>query len=353
MQKQLEETDNIATIKSIITETPAIFVFGFQRSGTNLLFRLLSENLDVISYNEENTNAFNGFRLKDPETISSLIRKADRTCIFKPISESLNFLAIINRQKNSKALVIFRNPLHTVLSWVYESRSNRVEVDHSIIHNFVLDRLNDLGLSGGLSWAGLDEILNRYSGRFRSSADTPSKVCLLWVLTYTVMLQHGLSENPNVMLVCYEELVSRPANVSGAIGQWLGLELSFPANAFFSRERHYFSDVIDIQLANESLELYHDLVKLSCPVDVLFMWHVLEHLPDPTAFWLKNRNILADRAELIVQVPMYRSDYVVDAHFVFFNEQSLRMWFSRIGGNLRRVLFDEENDFVTVVGNLA
>jgi hypothetical protein len=102
-----------------------------------------------------------------------------------------------------------------------------------------------------------------------------------------------------------------------------------------------------------NITVIDDLVKLPCPVDVLFMWHVLEHLPDPTAFWAKNRNILADRAELIVQVPMYRSDYVVDAHFVFFNEQSLRIWFSRIGGNLRRILFDKENDFLTAVGHLA
>jgi hypothetical protein len=73
------------------------------------------------------------------------------------------------------------------------------------------------------------------------------------------MLQQGLSENPNVMLVCYEDLIKCPANVSGAIGRWLGVELSFSADAFISRERHYFSDVIDIQLANDSLELYHEL----------------------------------------------------------------------------------------------
>jgi hypothetical protein len=106
-------------------------------------------------------------------------------------------------------------------------------------------------------------------------------------------------------------------------------------------------------LGLKNITVIDDLAKLPYRVDVLFMWHVLEHLPDPTAFWVKSRSILADRAELIVQVPMYRTDYVVDAHFVFFNEQSLRAWFSRIGGDLRTVLFDKENDFVTVIGNLT
>lgn len=82
------------------------------------------------------------------------------------------------------------------------------------------------------------------------------------------------------------------------------------------------------------------------------MWHALEHLPDPTGFWIKNRKILADRAELIIQVPLYRLDYVVDAHFVFYNEKAMHAWFDKIGGNLRNILIDKENDFMTALGNL-
>jgi Methyltransferase domain len=102
----------------------------------------------------------------------------------------------------------------------------------------------------------------------------------------------------------------------------------------------------------KNVTIIDDVALAPYRADVLFMWHVLEHLPEPTAFWIRNRNILAEGAELIIQVPLYRLDYVVDAHFVFYNEKSMGAWFEKIGGNLRRILIDKENDFMTALGNL-
>jgi protein-L-isoaspartate O-methyltransferase len=105
-------------------------------------------------------------------------------------------------------------------------------------------------------------------------------------------------------------------------------------------------------LGINNVTVIDDIALTPYKADVLFMWHALEHLPDPTAFWIKNRKTLADRAELIIQVPLYRPDYVVDVHFVLYNEKSLRVWFEKIGGNLRTILIDKENDFITALGNL-
>ena len=47
--------------------TQAVFIFGHQRSGTNLLFHLLSDSLGARSYNEDNMEAFTCFRLHDTD----------------------------------------------------------------------------------------------------------------------------------------------------------------------------------------------------------------------------------------------------------------------------------------------
>lgn len=74
-----------------------------------------------------------------------------------------------------------------------------------------------------------------------------------------------------------------------------------------------------------------DLAAATECFDIIFMWHVLEHLPYPTSFWRDRRQHLQPGATFILQSPMFRPEYVIDAHFVFFTEPSLRRWSEEIG----------------------
>ena len=119
------------------SSTEAVFLFGHQRSGTNLLFKLLCDCLDAKPYNEDNADAFCGFRLRDAQSISALIARSSQVCVFKPISQTMNFVEIMERHPGAKALFIFRNPLNVVMSLLREFGSTMHELTHDIGYNFV------------------------------------------------------------------------------------------------------------------------------------------------------------------------------------------------------------------------
>jgi 2-polyprenyl-3-methyl-5-hydroxy-6-metoxy-1,4-benzoquinol methylase len=80
--------------------------------------------------------------------------------------------------------------------------------------------------------------------------------------------------------------------------------------------------------------------------DIAFMWHVLEHLPYPSRFWCDNRCLLQPRATFIIQSPMFRPEYVIDAHFVFFTESSLHRWSQEIGAEVIGFRYDVPRGFI-------
>ncbi len=105
-------------------------------------------------------------------------------------------------------------------------------------------------------------------------------------------------------------------------------------------------------LGYKNVSTIQSLAGVESLANVLFMWHSLEHLPDPSEFWRDNRRALADNCEILLQVPMYMPEYVVDAHFIFFNETSLNAWAKELGATIRKTLIDHENNFITAIGNL-
>ncbi len=82
--------------------------------------------------------------------------------------------------------------------------------------------------------------------------------------------------------------------------------------------------------------------------DIVFMWHVLEHLPQPTAFWRARRRQLQPDASFFIQVPMFRPNYVMDAHFVFFTEPSLARWAREIGAEVVHFGYDVPRGFISL-----
>lgn len=91
--------------------------------------------------------------------------------------------------------------------------------------------------------------------------------------------------------------------------------------------------------------------KLPEKIDVLFMWHVLEHLPYPLEFFKTKRGHLADDCVVFLQVPLFRPpEQVVDVHFAFHNNESLTRMFSALGVRVIEIGFDVQNAFVSFLG---
>ncbi len=95
-----------------------------------------------------------------------------------------------------------------------------------------------------------------------------------------------------------------------------------------------------------------DLDAIADAIDIVFMWHVLEHLPQPTAFWRAQHQRLAPGASFFLQVPMFRPDYVMNAHFIFFTEPSLGRWAQEIGAEVIQFGYDVPRGFLSLHARL-
>jgi hypothetical protein len=233
----------------------AIFLFGHQRSGTNLLFRLLGESLGARLFNEDNEDAFCNFRLRDVASINTLIAGSDTMCIFKPVSQTISFIEILERTDEAKGVLIFRNPLDVVLSSLREFGATVHELNHDIAYNFMQNRLHDLGITLA-DWRAIDAIADDFRGRFSLSSDFASKFALSWLLLHTTLLQRGITRHPGVALISYEDLVSNPGIAAARLSRHLCMNISLPEAPLRQGQNDFFTDRIDVQLARDCIRLF-------------------------------------------------------------------------------------------------
>jgi SAM-dependent methyltransferase len=96
-------------------------------------------------------------------------------------------------------------------------------------------------------------------------------------------------------------------------------------------------------------EIVNDIERVRDPIDVLFMWHTLEHLPRPCSFWRGQAHRLAEGATVILQVPLYRPGNVNVAHYVFFTERTLRYWCAALNAEPLDFGYDDVRGFISLV----
>lgn len=101
-----------------------------------------------------------------------------------------------------------------------------------------------------------------------------------------------------------------------------------------------------------NLEIVSSLDKIAAPIDVFFGWHVLEHIPRPLQFLREHRPRIRERGIIFMQCPCYRPDAIVDCHYTFFNEPSIREVFRLLAVAEIEVGFDTANGFISFVGEV-
>jgi 2-polyprenyl-3-methyl-5-hydroxy-6-metoxy-1,4-benzoquinol methylase len=98
-----------------------------------------------------------------------------------------------------------------------------------------------------------------------------------------------------------------------------------------------------------NLEMITDIGDASEPISVLHLWHTLEHLPQPTEFWLRHKDKLAPDALIFLQIPLYRPAHIGSWHYVFYTERSLSCWASLLGFEPVEFCYDLDLGFLAMV----
>lgn len=233
---------------------PALFVFGHQRSGTNLLMDTVAASVACDAVNEGDPAGFENFRLRPTAEVARLIEASAPGCLMKPITDSLRFREIMQAFPGSRAVFIIRNPLDVVPSFLMEFRGSLPSVAHDIVHNYHWTRLRDVGVTLE-SWVEVDRVLDKYGGRFDAQQDQASVVALGWLLLHVALQGRGILGAAGCSVVDYDDLFD-----DGALGRKMAPLFDAPARIGPARRRrretHFFSSSVDVELMKDCLDTY-------------------------------------------------------------------------------------------------
>ncbi len=192
------------------------FVFGAQRSGTNMLLAALSQGSRVESINETDEEAFANYRLRSIDTICQLIDSSFADCVvFKPICDSQRAAELLDSIPGSAALWIYRH-YDDVVNSALRQFTEHARYLHYMLHEpDIADwRIENV----------TDEDMALVRQHHEAGLSDASARALIWYLRNTLFFQQGLDSDERVRLICYERTVTQPQETFAAICEHLDIE---------------------------------------------------------------------------------------------------------------------------------
>jgi 2-polyprenyl-3-methyl-5-hydroxy-6-metoxy-1,4-benzoquinol methylase len=96
-----------------------------------------------------------------------------------------------------------------------------------------------------------------------------------------------------------------------------------------------------------NLMFCNDLSQTKLNFDNFILWHVLEHLDRPIEVLKQIHSKLNLFGKMVIQVPMYVREYFENAHYLFYNEYSLKILMNNAGFQIDDIKIDHERQFLT------
>lgn len=237
-------------------EPAPIFILGLQRSGTNMMLGLLGHAPGLAVFNEDDPRAFSDFRLRDTDTVETLIRRhLPDACVFKAITDTLRWRRLLEAFHGARLVFMVRNPFDVVLSWLVEFPSSMSVVNHVLDYDFF--KRNGEFFADVAETPTVDAHVRRYFGRFHGDGDYANKVALFWLLFHGVLLDSMFFERRDVLVIDFDSLLASPDTHTSRVASFCEVTLppacqTIPA----STGGHYFAARMDVDLANDCRRLY-------------------------------------------------------------------------------------------------
>ncbi|ADJ28616.1 sulfotransferase domain-containing protein [Nitrosococcus watsonii] len=191
------------------------FIAGVQRSGTNMLMDVLERSFETMVYHERDPRAFNGYEMRPPTVIHSLVRTASaKYIVLKALCELQELRCLMDTFNPSKGIWLVRHYEDVVNShldlWTGMPES---------IRRIAGDR-NAAGWRGrGMS----DETHALVRCLYHPEISNASACALFWYFRNVLFFEQNLDQDSRVRLVGYEQLVQHPTEVFNELFTFLGI----------------------------------------------------------------------------------------------------------------------------------
>lgn len=94
------------------------------------------------------------------------------------------------------------------------------------------------------------------------------------------------------------------------------------------------------------------LEEIKAKMDIVFLWHILEHVEDPCSLLENIKLYCSENAIFFIQTPQYDDNYIERVHIYLFNSHSLKILLERAGFNVIHIEYDHTNKFITTIAKI-
>ncbi|HEU4868594.1 MAG TPA: hypothetical protein VFV09_12810 [Actinomycetota bacterium] len=195
-----------------------VFLFGVQRSGTNMVARGFRSSPEFEVFNENDKRAFTEFRIRPVDQIAPLVAGSrHRWVLFKPLCDSHRAVELLEQ---------LGDPTPGRALWVHRRVDPRVRSALAKFGDANLKALTQIaaGRGDGLWQAGgLSEQNRKLVSSFDFDMMSPaSAAALFWFIRNSLFFELGLDRRSDVLPVSYDRLIEFPDEVTQQICAFLG-----------------------------------------------------------------------------------------------------------------------------------
>jgi hypothetical protein len=199
-----------------------VFLFGVQRSGTNMVVRGLERSPQFEVHNENDRRLFLRYELKSMDKVREIVRTSRaRFVLFKPLCDS---------HRADQLLDDLGTTMPARAIWAYRGMEGRVRSSLSKFRDHNLTVLGDIAAGRALDrWQarGIRPDTMELIRRFDWDRMTPASAsALFWYVRNRLLFDLNLTDRPDLVVVRYRDLVKTPRDAFEPVVNLLGVRWS-------------------------------------------------------------------------------------------------------------------------------
>ena len=194
------------------------FVAGVQRSGTNMVMDVLERSFETDVYHEYDSRAFSRYEMRERPVIRELVEKSPASMvIIKALCELQELQDLLDDFAPSKAVWMFRSYHDVINSHI----ARWVGMPDSIAK--IVQNRESAGWRGrGMSDATHALVKDLYTPDMSNA----TACALFWYFRNLLFFERAYDEDPRILAVHYDRLVTEPTTQFPKVFGFLELEYS-------------------------------------------------------------------------------------------------------------------------------
>ena len=195
-----------------------LFVAGMQRSGTNMVMDVLERSLRTEVFHETDPRAFHDYELLDQTVLQSLVSQSNAPVkVFKALLECDLIPHLLDNFSPAKAIW----PVRDYRDVINSARRSFPHLKRTI-QRMLKEPSNEYWQSRGVN----PTIYNILSAHYDDNLSIEDSAALFWFARNHLYFDLEMSSDERIMLIRYEDLVTRPEKEFRDLFAFAGLPFS-------------------------------------------------------------------------------------------------------------------------------